>query len=219
MCGRFTLTADADDLAKHFNLDNIPKHIPRYNIAPSQSVLTLCHLPDNGLAALPMRWGLIPHWAKDPTIGNKMINARAETVHEKPSFRAAFKNQRCIIPADGFFEWQQTNSKTPHYIYLKEHGLFAFAGLWDKWVDMTGKIVSSCTIITTQANQTISALHPRMPVMLNKETFTRWLDPQAGVAELRALLSSYQAEDLQSHPVSRLVNNPSNDLPDCIDVV
>jgi len=219
MCGRFTLTTTPEQLVDHFDLDNTLAFPPHYNIAPSQEIVTICNLPDKQTVAVMMRWGLIPHWAKEMKIGYKMINARAETVHEKPAFRQAFQQQRCLIPADGFYEWQHKGDKIPHYVYLRGHNLFAFAGLWDKWINDKGKTINSCTIITTQANKPLSKLHDRMPVMLEKGHYQDWLAPQSTAEELLQLLSPFPANQINMHPVSKLVNNPRNDLPDCIDMI
>lgn len=220
MCGRFTLTADPNDLREAFPWLNIPEApAPRYNVAPSQPVAVI---PNDGKNQMDyFVWGLIPPWAKDPSIGNRMINARAETLTEKPSFRTAFRRRRCLIPADGFFEWKQdagSKSKTPMYIQLKSGKPFALAGLWERWDSKDGSTIFSCTIITTQPNELMQSIHNRMPVILPSNTYTQWLDPgEPNLSFLSGLLQPYPAEELIAYPVSRLVNSPANDLPACIE--
>jgi putative SOS response-associated peptidase YedK len=220
MCGRFTLSRDIEAIADRFNAPAPPADWlsikPRYNIAPTQSVIVV---GDDGQRYLKqMRWGLIPSWAKDPSVGNRMINARAETLAEKPSFRAALKKRRCIIPADGFYEWQKLGKvKQPVHIVLKCREPFAFAGLWETWTSPDGEEVKSCTIITTEANELLKGVHDRMPVILTKEAESIWLDPKIQEPEqLLPLLKPYQPELMEFYPVSRAVNSPSNDSPDCI---
>jgi putative SOS response-associated peptidase YedK len=191
---------------------------PRYNIAPAQSVLTIID-DEGGHRAGLLRWGLIPAWAKDPTIGNRMINARAETVAEKPSFRRALQKRRCLVLADGFYEWRKEGrTKTPMFITLKSREPFAFAGLWETWEPPTGDPVRSCTIITTSPNSLMAAIHDRMPVILPRAAESLWLDrtvtdPQA----LLPLLAPYAAELMKAYAVSPLVNLPRNDTPACIE--
>jgi putative SOS response-associated peptidase YedK len=164
-----------------------------------------------------LRWGLVPSWSKDLTIGSKLINARAETVAEKPSFRAAFKRRRCLILADGFYEWQRQNGqKQPYYFQITDHQPFAFAGLWEHW-ETEETVVESCTIITTEANEMLRSLHDRMPVILPPETYDQWLHSSTPVEQLQALLHPYDPESMQSYPVSTLVNSPSHENPDCIE--
>ncbi len=223
MCGRFSLAQTGEDLAEGFQIQTVPPLVPRYNIAPSQPVATVVATPD---APAPyfhfLLWGLIPSWAKDPTIGQRLINARAETVSEKPSFRAAFKRRRCLILADGFYEWQaQANRKTkqPYYIFLKDHQPFAFAGLWEHWSDpVSGGELQTCTILTTTPNELMEPIHTRMPVILAPENYAAWLDPdyyQPPV--LQAMLRPFDADAMDRYPVSTVVNKPQNDSPDCIE--
>ena len=219
MCGRFTLTVDPADLQDAFPQFTFPeKYAPRYNISPSQPILAIPN--DDNNAADFFTWGLIPSWAKDPSIGSKMINARAETLAEKPSFRAGFKYHRCLILADGFYEWKQqpgTKAKTPHFIRLKSGRPFAFAGLWDTWQSPDGGTVKSATIITTAPNSLMAPIHNRMPVILPQSAYAQWLDPGARPAEsLQTLLASYPSEEMNAHPVSTLVNSPANDRAECI---
>lgn len=167
-----------------------------------------------------LRWGLIPSWADDPGIGARMINARSETVAEKPSFRRAFKDRRCLIPADGFYEWQRTNGgKQPYYFQTEDRRPFAFAGLWESW-SREGEEIHSCAILTTNANDLVGEIHPRMPVILPPEDYDLWLDPDARESDLLLpLLRPYPAGDMQAHPVSRKVNKPSNNDPGCVERV
>ncbi len=214
MCGRYTLRTAVDSLLEAFDLDEYPSSItPSYNIAPTQEVAAV--VEENQKRTLEMlQWGLIPSWAKDPDIGNKMINARAETVSEKPSFRSAFKKRRCLIIADGFYEWQKTdNGKQPYHIKMQDNSPFAFAGLWEVW-DKYGEEIRSCTIITTNANDLMDEIHHRMPVILQPENYRRWIDPDFDEKEpLTSLLKPYPADAMEAYPVSRRVNKPSNNDP------
>lgn len=222
MCGRFTLTADPNDLREAFPWVNFPEGVgPRYNIAPSQPVAVI---PNDGKNQLDFfLWGLIPSWAKDPAIGNQMINARAETLAEKPSFRTAFRRRRCLIPASGFFEWKQEpgrKTKTPMYIQLKTGKPFALAGLWERWDSPDGSTIFSCTIVTTQPNELMQTIHNRMPVILPAQAYSLWLDPaEPPASKLTELLQPYPAGEMTAFPVSTLVNSPGNDLPACIEPV
>ncbi len=193
---------------------------PRYNVAPSQSVAAIVQLPDASRPQLQiLRWGLIPSWAKDPKIGYKLINARAETVSEKPLFRSAFGKRRCLIPATGFYEWQQVEGsrlKQPYFIGVQDEGLFAFAGLYEQWESPDGDVLETCTIITTTANEIVASIHERMPVILAGQEYALWLDPSFGkIDRLQALLAPYPASGMTVYPISNLVNNPKNDSPEC----
>ena len=218
MCGRFTLTADAKKLAESFvDFTPPPENTPRYNIAPSQPVAVVANTGENKIDFFT--WGLIPSWAKDPKIGNKLINARSETLAEKPSFRTAYRRRRCLILTDGFYEWRKNadKTKTPMYIQLESQEPFAFAGLWEQWFSPHGDQVLTCTIITTQPNDFMAQIHNRMPVILPPEAYTQWLDPAEQKPDtLQPLLKPYPAEEMTAYPVSRQVNNPRNDVPDCI---
>jgi putative SOS response-associated peptidase YedK len=221
MCGRFSLVADPDDLREAFPWLNIPiaEVSPRYNIAPSQPVAVI---PNDGKHQLDFFiWGLIPSWAKDPIIGNRMINARAETLNEKPSFRTAFRRRRCLIPADGFYEWKVEPGKkarTPTYIRMKSSKPFTFAGLWESWNSPDGSEILSCTIITTQPNNLLQEIHNRMPVILPASNYDLWLEPdEVDPSKLAGLLQPYPAEEMIAFPVSTLVNNPANDMATCIE--
>ena len=218
MCGRFTLGATAATLAAQFDLATVPTWTPRYNIAPTQEVLVVRQpSPQANREARLHRWGLIPPWAKDPSIGNRMINARAETVATKPAFRRAFKERRCLLLADGLYEWQrQERRKQPFYIRLRDGRPFAFAGLWEHWEGSEGMAIQSCTILTTTSNEVVGRIHDRMPVILNPTDYDRWLDPSIQEpAVLQTLLRPYPADEMTAYPVSTLVNSPANDNPGC----
>lgn len=214
MCGRFTLAVPGEQLAAQFQLVAVPDLSARYNIAPSQPVAIIRAEADGRRLAL-VRWGLVPAWAKDTALGARLINARAETVAEKPAFRAALRQRRCLIPADGFYEWQaQAGGKQPYYIRLAAGGAFAMAGLWERWHTPAGDWLESCTILTTTANDVVEPLHDRMPVILAPEQYARWLDRELhDPALLRELLAPFPARLLVAYPVSKAVNRVSNDGP------
>jgi len=217
MCGRFTLRTSPAVLAEIFEVLRMPDFEPRYNIAPTQQVVAVRQNPalKHREAAL-LRWGLVPSWADDPSIGNRLINARADTVATKPSFRSAFKSRRCLVLADGFYEWQKIGSrKQPYLITLRNGAPFAFAGLWESWKKAEPPL-ESCTLITTDANAVLEPIHDRMPVILPEEHYDAWLNPATPAAELQELLKPYPASEMQSQPVSTLVNNPRNDSPECV---
>lgn len=217
MCGRFVLTADGQMIQQQFNLETAPSEtVPRYNIAPSQPVLAISNQDPKHTTFF--QWGLIPSWAKDPKIGYKMINARGESAHEKPSFRSAFKRRRCLIPANGFYEWAKVGkSKAPMYVHLKGQELFAFAGLWETWHSPDGGEISTCTILTSEPNELIRPLHNRMAVILHEEDYDTWLSPDELPPQvLMPLIRPYEAERMDVYEVSTLVNSPTNDLPECI---
>jgi putative SOS response-associated peptidase YedK len=219
MCGRFTLTVDPAQLREVFSWLDIPNELtPRYNIAPTQPVAVV---PNDGNNKLDFFvWGLIPSWAKDPQIGNRMINARAETLAEKPSFRNAYRRRRCLVLADGFYEWRKepgSKTKTPMYIQLESREPFAFAGLWEVWYSKDGDKILSCNIITTEPNELLSKIHNRMPVILPPETYQEWLAvDEQNPDQLDHLLRPYPANELIAFPVSRQVNSPQNDSPELI---
>ncbi len=220
MCGRFTLTTDLDTLQLAFNLVTVPPDLPpRYNIAPSQPVAIITNEAPTALSF--HTWGLLPSWAKDPALANKLINARSETAHEKPSFRAAFKRRRCLIPADGFFEWKRDgNEKTPMFIHLKGRPIFALAGLWEVWNGPQGAEVRSCTILTTEANDFMKTIHDRMPVILDPADYDEWLVAgDAPALALHALMRPYDSDKMAAYTVSKLVNRPGNDTPQVIEPV
>jgi putative SOS response-associated peptidase YedK len=219
MCGRFTLATPADDLQQAFPGFAFPDEMPlRYNIAPS---LEVALVPNNGENRVQhFRWGLVPPWAKDPKIGNRMINARSETLAEKPSFRTAFRKRRCLILADGFYEWRKhpgVSAKTPVYIRLQSGKSFAFAGLWESWKQPDDPPLLSCTIITTEPNALVEKIHSRMPVILPPGAYDQWLDPAEQQPDrLADLLKPYPDSEMTAYPVSTLVNNPRADTLACI---
>lgn len=219
MCGRYSQSHSSEAIAAAFQLVGVPSVSPRYNIAPTQSVATVLQTaeqPDRQFRWL--HWGLIPSWAKDRTIASRLINARSETVTEKPSFRTAFKRRRCLILADGFYEWQRLeHQKQPFYFHLEDHQPFAFAGLWEHWQSPTGDEIQSCTILTTQANEVLKPLHDRMPVILSAEDYETWLDPDLQKSEhLQPLLVPYPEAAMVAYPVTNQVNRPANDTAECI---
>jgi putative SOS response-associated peptidase YedK len=217
MCGRFTLTADLTALQERFTLEVLQgSYTPSYNIAPGQSVMVVINA--EGKQAAWCRWGLVPAWAKDPQMGHRLINARAETVADKPSFRRALRQRRCLVLADGFYEWRQRGKhKQPMYIGLHDHQPFAFAGLWEVWRDAQGAALSTCTIVTTTANTLLQPIHARMPVILPPTAEALWLDQRLGEPQqLLAVLVPYPAEEMVAYPVSSLVNAPSHNSPACI---
>jgi len=218
MCGRFALIVDASVLADVFDVDPPRELQPRFNIAPTQTIPIVRAGKDLARECSMVRWGLVPSWAKDEKIGTRMINARGETVAEKPSFRSAVKSRRCLIPADGFYEWVRTDSgKQPHFIHFADGRPFAFAGLWERWHKGEGTPLDTCTIITTTPNELIAKLHDRMPVILPPARFEEWLEPAAMPPDrLQEVLAPYPAEQMEAYPVSTYVNKPSNDGPECI---
>ena len=217
MCGRFSVGVSATTLASHFNVQESVTWDGRYNLAPSQELLTVVQPAEGTRQFRRMRWGLIPSWAKDLAIGNQLINARAETVATKPAFRTALRERRCLIVTDGFYEWEaRGRRKQPWCIRMANGSPFAFAGLWDLWTDPEGKVIESCTIITTTPNELIGKFHHRMPVVVSPADYERWLDPQLhDVEQLLPLLVPYPATEMITYPVSSLVNNPANDSPAC----
>ncbi|MBD2257094.1 SOS response-associated peptidase [Pseudanabaena sp. FACHB-2040] len=225
MCGRFTQSQSGESVAQAFQLKAVPNLQPRYNIAPTQPVSAILATPDSPEPRYQLlRWGLIPSWAKDSSIGSRLINARSETVAEKPSFRAAFKRRRCLIVADGFYEWKSdpnSKAKQPYYFRLKEHAPFAFAGLWEQWTDpQSGSELDTCTILTTAANAVLEPVHDRMPVILEPDQYAAWLDPDFyDPKDLQTMLDPYRAEGMESYPVSKAVNSPRNDAAECLEPV
>lgn len=214
MCGRYTLTADAESIQLAFNLEPVEGWAaPRFNIAPSQEVAVVTDRDPRKLSF--MKWGLAPSWAKDPKIGNRMINARSETAAEKPSFRTAFKRRRCLIPADGYYEWaKQGKRKRPMYIQHADRDLFAFAGLWESWKQKNGDWLHTCAILTAEANDKVRPIHHRMTVILEPEDYDLWLAPrELQPPEWLPLMAGPRAEQLKFHEVSTEVNKPVNDNP------
>lgn len=223
MCGRYSLIADLGELARRFGFDGAGLSLePAYNIAPTQQALTVRENGERREAAL-MRWGLIPSWAKDPSIGNRMINARAETIAEKPSFRTALRRRRCLVLADGFYEWQKlpgSRAKRPMRIVLRTGEPFAFAGLWETWRDPAGQVIPSCTIITTGANRLLAPIHHRMPVILSRESESLWLDESVDdPGLLDHLLGAYDADAMDAYEISPLVNSSANNMPQVVERV
>ena len=219
MCGRFTLTVNPAEVQETFSSYTFPQQFaPRFNIAPTQPVLVIPNEDQN--TADFFVWGLIPMWAKDPSIGNRMINARAETLEEKPAFRGSLKYKRCLVLADGFYEWKASEgkkAKTPFFIHMKDRKPFAFAGLWDAWNSPDGSLVKSCTIITTEPNELTGIIHNRMPVILHPRDYARWLDPSPQTPDqLKPLLKPFPADLMNAYPVSPLVNTPANDKPELV---
>jgi putative SOS response-associated peptidase YedK len=216
MCGRFTQAADGETIFKVFELPEPPELPPRYNIAPTQDVAAV-RAVDGGRRLATLHWGLIPSWAKERAIGARMINARAETLAEKPAFRAAFRARRCLIVADGFYEWQKVGGrKQPHFIRLRDGQPFGFAGLWERWHGDGEEAVESCTIVTTEANELLAPIHDRMPVIVDPQQFALWLDPSVtDTNRVAELLRPYASEAMEAYPISLLVNNPANDAPAC----
>jgi putative SOS response-associated peptidase YedK len=218
MCGRYTLRKPATEIAEEFDLPEVPVLMPRFNVAPTQNVAVVRLEPDQRVRGLDtLRWGLIPSWADDPSIGNRMINARAETVAEKPAFRHALKAKRCLVVADGFFEWQKIDGrKQPFYIKMRDDHPFAFAGLWERWT-RGDEPVESCTIITTGANELMQPIHDRMPVIVPKPAYDLWLDPTIkDPKRLQPLLAPYPSDEMVAYTVSTVVNSPKNDVEACV---
>ncbi len=215
MCGRFTLIIDGERLVALWGWTTRLPIYPRFNIAPTQDILAV-RLVDGVPAPVMLRWGLVPHWAKDPSVGTKMLNARAETLLERPSFREAFRRRRCLIVADGFYEWQQAPGKQPFWIHPADGGMLTFAGLWETWTGASGETVESCTIVTTTANAALAGIHHRMPVIIAERDRARWLDVSVPVGEVADLLRPAPDDLLVTTPVSRRVNSVANEGPACL---
>ena len=221
MCGRFTLTATFTEIIQRFEIAAAIEeelYNPNYNVAPSQSVLSVINDGSKNRLGF-LRWGLIPPWAKDMKIGNKMINARAETIAEKPSFRSAFKKKRCLIIADSFYEWKRHDdqTKTPMRIKLRSGDLFAMAGLWDRWISPHGELIYSCSVITTTPNDLVKGIHDRMPAILKPNDEKIWLDPAiSDIKQLNSLLNPFNQDLMETYEVSSLVNSPKNNSIDLI---
>ena len=214
MCARYSFFS-VQVFQHEFGLE--PEGIEaHFNIAPTD-VVSVITSAEKGRALEQMQWGLVPSWSKDPTIGTKLINARAETLAEKPSFRTAFKRRRCLIPADGFFEWKgEKGHKQPFFIHLKSKRPFAFAGLWEQWEGVDGALVT-CTIVTTSANELVSTVHTRMPVILARSDYGAWLDHSiTEPARLLHLLAPFESEEMSMHPVTKAMSNPRYESPDAV---
>ncbi|GAC1546716.1 MAG: SOS response-associated peptidase [Herpetosiphon sp.] len=218
MCGRYTLKSSPQAIADHFMLPEVPTLAPHFNIAPSVDVPVVLAAEHQERSLHFLRWGFIPAWADDAAIGNRMINARSETVASSPAFRNAFRSRRCLVIADGFYEWQKSGTVKQPFHYRMSDGLpFAFAGLWEEWKRGDGPSIVSCTIVTTEANEVVRPVHNRMPVILPPEHYDRWLGHEKiDVAGLSALLQPYASESMTGYPVTPLVNNPRNDAPECV---
>ncbi|RFU62000.1 SOS response-associated peptidase [Peribacillus glennii] len=218
MCGRYNLFSELKTIAERFQLMNseVSELVPRYNIAPGQDIMAV-RSDKNGNHAFFPRWGLVPTWAKDPKIGYKMINARAETLHEKPTFKRLLSRKRCLIVADGFYEWKkEKNGKQPYHIHLDDRSPFGFAGLWDEWENQ-GEVIHTCTIITTEANELMRDIHHRMPVILTRDSEEAWLDQaDLSMTDLTELLVAYDPNAMFAYPISTFVNNSRNEGKDIL---
>jgi putative SOS response-associated peptidase YedK len=219
MCGRFTLATPADEIREELGLDDAGEDWPaRYNIAPQQDILIVGRTEEDLLRPGWARWGLVPFWARDPKIGQRMINARAESLLSKPAFRDALRARRCLIPADGFYEWRRVaGGKQPVRFHLADDRLFTFAGIWDRWKDADGTSLFTCAIITTAPNDAVRPVHDRMPVIVPREAREAWLDPSADDDSLIGVLKPYPGTDLIGYAVSARVNSVANDDADCIE--
>ncbi|MBX7135568.1 MAG: SOS response-associated peptidase [Fimbriimonadaceae bacterium] len=216
MCARFSLFTGSPVLEDLFDLEEPVLWEPHYNIAPSEDAPAVLLNKEGHRTFLPLTWGLVPHWAKDPGGGARMINARSETVREKPAFRDAFARRRCLIPADGFFEWRDENGKkAPYFITRLDHRPFAMAGIWDRWKD-DSTTLRTCSILTTEPNRKVAELHNRMPVILHERDFDLWLDPEAPVPALESLFVPYEEEQTLLTPVTPRMGNPRYKEPDCV---
>ncbi|MCK9203593.1 MAG: SOS response-associated peptidase [Saccharofermentanaceae bacterium] len=214
MCGRYSFAIEDDLIMERFGIRvRTAIYKATYNCAPSQDLAVISNGNPGSLSFY--RWGLIPYWAKDPAIGNRMINARSETLLEKASFKYVFRRNRCLVLADSFFEWKKDHGKIPYRILLKSRAPFAMAGIWDRWVSNTGEIVHSFAILTTKANELMLPIHDRMPVMLLPEDEKAWLEKPTET-ELTSLLKPYPPEAMEAYPISCLVNSPQNNGPDII---
>ncbi|WP_027183983.1 SOS response-associated peptidase [Desulfovibrio inopinatus] len=219
MCGRFALGVPRKKIAEEYGLDRVPRAPLRYNIAPSQSIEALVVGREQRIRHMALfRWGLVPFWAKDIRIGSRLINARSETVLEKPAFKAAIKYRRCLIPAQGFYEWKKsTNGKTPHFIFDPAHDVISLAGIYEHYEDHKGTIIDSACILTRPAVGRMASLHDRMPVIVTRDDYAEWLDPsQQAPSDIRHLLERIMPPTLDMYPVSSMVNNPSCDIPECL---
>ncbi|HYL05126.1 MAG TPA: SOS response-associated peptidase [Thermoanaerobaculia bacterium] len=221
MCGRYTLTAPGEIVAEIFELVDVPPILPRYNLAPTQEAAVVrVAAPGAPRTLSALRWGLIPYWAQDPAIGNRLINARAESLADKPAFRDSFRRRRCLVPADGFYEWKKLAAKVkqPYLIHRQDRRPFGFAGLWSSWRSPESGPVETFTIITTAPNGLLRPLHDRMPAILDPKDFAAWLDPaNRDTARLQSLLAPAPEAGWQTTPVSRAVNHADHDAPDCIE--
>ena len=232
MCGRYSITSPPEAIQRLFQVPELPNLPARYNVAPTQDVPVVRvggdqEGPDGGRHLVQLRWGLVPFWADDPMIGAKMINARAESAADKPAFRAAFRRRRCLVVADGFYEWKappqdgsaaKGQRKQPYRIEFRDRRPFGFAGLWERWTDPQDQsVLETCTILTTEANDDLKEIHPRMPVMLSPDAFGSWLDPEADIETAKSLLAPYPNAELTAYPISTRVNAVKNDDPSILE--
>jgi putative SOS response-associated peptidase YedK len=216
MCGRYALTSPPAVIAERFHLLWTPDVVPHYNIAPSQTI-PVVRATGQGRELALLKWGLIPWWAMDAHIGAQLINARAETLADKPAFRDAYRHRRCLVPADAFYEWKAVaGRKQPYCIRLRDQALFGMAGLWERWKDPDGKVVETCTIVTVDANSLVAPLHDRMPLILAPDDYDAWLAAETGEA---ALPHAVSAAEMVAYPVNPLVSNAKNDVPACLDPI
>jgi len=218
MCGRFALFSTKWVIGEEFEVIELEELEPRYNVAPGQDVAAVM-LSDGTRTVENFRWGLVPHWAKDPRMGSRMINARTETLTEKPAFRDAFASRRCLIVADGFYEWRKVGMKNPVYFSMSDGKPFGLAGLWESWTPPDGRELKTCTIITTSPNDLVKDVHDRMPAIIPREKRSEWLDPETDIDSVHSLLGPYRTEEMQARDVSKLVNDLRNDDPDLIRAV
>jgi putative SOS response-associated peptidase YedK len=217
MCGRFNLTASPEDIAEQFQLQRLPKYQPSYNIAPARKILCVVELDDKSLKAVNLFWGLVPSWSKDTKNSHHLINARAETIREKPSFRTAFHKRRCLVVAQGFYEWQKLESgKQAFHIHRQDNQLFAFAGLWEHW-QQEEQTLYSCTIITTEAAELMQPIHDRMPVIIPQSHYHQWLNKTEDGNQAYNLIDSLPYSDMAATPVTDWVNNPQHDDERCLE--
>lgn len=216
MCGRFHLTASPEQIIDTFEVHRLLRYETSYNIPPGQKILTVVQLDDGSYKAVYLHWGLIPHWAKDRKISHNLINARAETLADKPSFKTAYQQRRCLIPATGFYEWHKTEKgKQAYCISREDQQLFAFAGLWEYW-DHGTETIYSCTIITTAVNELISPIHQRMPVIIGQQNHKQWLDKQTSLETTQQLLGTDAYQGINIKPISDYVNSPSHNDKNCL---
>jgi putative SOS response-associated peptidase YedK len=221
MCGRFTIRSSGEAVAEEFSLPEVPDLLHRFNVAPGQAVAVVRQEPRGERRELAfLRWGLIPAWADAPSVGDRLANARSETAAAKPSFRRAFRSRRCLVVADTFYDWQRTDwRKQPYFVGLKTDRPFGLAGLWERW-EKGGGPVESCTILTTEANELMRPIHERMPVIVPPDQYGLWLDPRCqDTDKLAKLLRPYPSKDMFAYRVRRLVNNPRNDVPHCVEAI
>ncbi|MEI6764723.1 MAG: SOS response-associated peptidase [Bacteroidota bacterium] len=213
MCGRFGFSVPKNLVEERFDISVDELYLPRYNCAPTQFLGVISNAEPGILSYF--RWGLVPFWAKDISIGNKLINTRAETILEKPSFKSSFKRRRCLVPADGFYEWKKEKIKVPHRIMLRSGEPFAMAGIWDSWMDAAGNELRTFSIITTTPNELMTGIHNRMPVILAREAEKKWLE-ETDERALLELLKPYPAEEMKAYKISSAVNSPAHDSPEIL---